>query len=423
MSHAYTPRGYASQIRKYPMGDPRRTVAAMRATLATEAASAAREGDYGRSARALNGLHRLAGFGALDIPTLRDRIASSRGVATGTLSTNAAAVARNQASATRISGIIALIAPLASGISGLLAAAINTPESRAVGRWLQLLIDGRFNSAAFTESEVRAVRAFCSTSNTVTSVVQQVTGVVMGVIQALAIASNANERTSADIELATQIINELVAWITSALNTICSEVTAVVPDASACAGAAGRPTGGEAGCCPGLIYRADIDRCVTALPSEPTARAQWTRAVDARRNVEAVLANPEAFTAAAVADAQARDGTTAFDMCEAEKALLLAMATTPQRGAPPPESTIVGVADRMAKVRAGTATGADRAALALGLAAMFNYLPPSSKARCYIILPPTGGCPAGCGANTGGGAGAIVALALPAAAFAWYMMK
>lgn len=421
MSHAFTPQGYASQIQKYKVGDPRRTVAVMRAVFAGEAARAARDGDYGRASQALNGLHKLTGFGALDTTALASRITASMNIATNALPEDAKSIARNQATAAQISGIIGLIGPLAQGLTALITAASSDPGARVVGSWINFLLGG--GTFAMTENDAKLAKSFCRGYANASAWVNGILGGVTGLINLAAI--NADAGTQRDIQRALAIVSALQGWLTTAFDTICREVNAAVPDTTTpvCAPASGIPTGGAAGCCPGLIYRADIDRCVTALPAEPTARVAWTRAVDARRTVEAVLANPEAFSAEAVAAAQARDGTTAYDMCEAEKALLATVATIPQRGTPATPETIDGVARRMAAVREGTATGADRLGLGIGLAAMFNYLPPSAKPRCYIVLPPTSGCPAGCGSSGVGGAGAIVALALPVAAFAWYMMK
>lgn len=146
------------------------------------------------------------------------------------------------------------------------------------------------------------------------------------------------------------------------------------------------------------------------------ARNRWVRALVARRDVEVALVNPGTL-AANRARYQALDGSTATELCAAENGLLEHVNPLPAWNTPPSETQVANATLAMS-------TGGPLAPLAI--AALYSYMPPSSKPRNFIRTPPPGRptCanlhPTGDGDGGGGGGGALL---LPAAAILWYMLK
>ena len=396
-----TPRAYAQKVQRYAPGDPRRRVAAARAVLAMRAAEAAQRQDFAGARHALSGLEQLATFGDVDTAAISARISRDLTNAAGRLTPDARAIATGQ----RVSGIISTVAGIVGPVTQIIAQATNDPGIIRAVSWMNLIIAGQV-SPSFGEDDLRLMAGACGAWNT------QVKPAVLGIKGLLLLALAAAGGDAATV--GPQVVNSLFGWITTALDTICTNLATVFPPASlapSCAGAGVRPGSGDvpagaAGCCPGLVFDPGSGRCQNESTVTPVgaAMARWVTAWTARRNVEVFLSGVPGVSATAIANAQANDASTAAELCAAETALLVYRNPIPARGTVP-------TADAAARSMTNTLT----------LAATF-YSPPSTRPRCYILRPPASGCSCG-GVSSGGGSGGIVAFALPAAALVWYMMK
>lgn len=436
MAYMNTPRAYAAAVQKYAPGTEKRKVAEMRAVLAAEAARAAHEdGDYARASRALEGLHRLGRFGDVDPGELTRRISST--IARRSLSSDAEALARGESLSTRIT----LVAAILGGVIQILAGLTNDRGIQRAAAWIDLIVRGRVNQAQFTEQELRDMASMCVVwSGGLRDTVVALTGIALAGVQAWAVdpSRSAADRTEAD--RVTAAIREFVDWTVFAFDTICSEFRTVFPRETSVnfcgpggAGvnrAGGRATSAE-DCCPPLVYNAARGNCVEArVEPEPAAaaRRRFIGAWRARRDVEVLLWAKDCpslppLVAAQVESARARDASTAAELCAAGTALLAFQSPLPRMP--------VGSGD--VEARAAAVTLVSPCTYEGGLRFIQKMLvPPQTHPYCYIAIPPAGGCPAGCqppvGGPSGGGGGAqsgggAVAVALPAVALLWYLMR
>lgn len=404
---ATTPRVYAAAVRRYTPGTPEHRVAAARAVLAMQAARAHQAGDYVKAGRALEGLGQLARFGDIDTAAISRNITRDLTNAAGRLTPDARALATGQ----RVSAAIQTIQSIAGPIMGLIVGAINDPGVTRAWNWVETVLTGRV-APTFTEADLRQMASACGAWNGgIKQAVLGVAGTVQG-IAALA-ASTADAGTQADVRTAMNVIQSLVSWIVAALDTICTNLATVFPPPElrptcAAAGVAPRPpmASGAEGCCTGLVFDPATGSCKqpTAAP-EPAqaARARFITAWTRRRDVEAWLS---VGNETQKANARARDASTAAELCAAGAALLTYQNPLPMmpRGAPftpPPINTsnVLTVAATLSRTA-------------------------STEPYCFIAVPPEGGCSSPCvGGGSQGGSAGIVALALPAAALLWYMMK
>lgn len=404
---ANTPRAYANAVQKYPVSDPRRRVAAARAVLAYRAAQAQQSGDYATASRALYGLGKLAALGDVDTAAIARNITRDLTTASGRLTPDARAVATGQ----RVSSIIGLVSSIISPIMGLITAAINDPGLTRAWNWAQVVLRGDV-APSFGESDLRLMASACSVWNGgAKAAVQGVAAAVEASVRLATIGADAS--TSVDANLAIQIVNSIVRWVVTALDTICNNLATVFPPASLepTCGAAGQPPApragmppSSAGCCAGLSF--DRGVCIAPTPTSPDAMAlhRFQQAWWRRRNTEAFMSvGNEAQKATARAD----DASTAAALCAAGQELLAFRSVLPQMprdGAPVPINTT--------NVLTVSAT---------------LFSPQSTRPYCSIAVRPAS-CPAGCAVPTssfsgGGGGAGIFAVALPAAALVWYMMK
>lgn len=401
---AMTPRAYVAKIKQYPPGDPRRAVAERRAAYAITAARAARAGDKNTARRAVSGLLGLAGLGVIDTAAIAERI---RFHGAGGIST---------AEAQRMARTISTVAGLASGVVNIIASlpGMDPGLSQAL-RWVDAILMGRTPPGI----DDRGVQDFCGVWRTWGATFSTFTenGILL-------VGQLANGGRPVDAEARNNIVS-IVRWIKAALDGLCADVPVPSPAPTApvrCATNGARPDSiglpqDPLSCCAGL-HLAEDGRCMPP-PREPLsayaqAFSRWNRAFEARRLVEYALRNP-AVTEAARRTAQANESATAAALCAAENALLAFVPVIPQRGTPPTAEQT----EAAGRALAGEGNPLSRA---LYIGALYSYSPPSSVPRCFIR--DRGGCsctnlhPPGTG---GGGAGA--AIALPAIALLWYMMK
>ena len=422
MAYMNTPRAYAAAVQKYAPGTEKRKVAEMRAVLAAEAARAAHEdGDYARASRALEGLHRLGRFGDVDPRAIAEGITRDLTSAAGRLSPDERAIATGR----NVADTIQLVQGIAGPIMDLITTQVNDPGLTRAWNWVQVVLTGR-TPPTFTEGDLREMAGACRVWNGGVKV--GVTGVMTGIRIAVAAARTAmNDSDKAAADTAMRVINSFVTWVVSAMDGICSSLGSAFPGIDgSCVGVgrAGVPrrVSGAAECCAGFV-RTPQGYCVPEREA-PTpaqqARARFERAFVARRNVEAALwaaQNPTITprpTAAAIAAAQANDARTAAELCAAGQALLTFQNPLPAM----PRSGAAAALDTRNWLTVAATLGAE----------------PSSAAYCNLGIAPAGGCPSGCelrtsriiGGGGGGGAqggGGAVAVALPAVALLWYLMR
>lgn len=406
---ATTPRAYAAAVRRYAPGTPEHKVATARAVLAMAAAKAHQDGDYARASRALEGLGQLARFGDVDTAAISRNITRDLTNAAGRLTPDARAIATGQ----RVASIIGTVSAIVTPVMSLITAAINDPGLTRAWNWVQVVLRGDV-APTFSDADLRLMAGACAAWNGgIKQAVQAIAGTLEAAVRLATL--NADAGTQGDARLAISIVNSLVSWVVAALDTICTNLATVYPPASAtpscaAAGVAPRPpmASGAEGCCTGLVFDPNTGSCKqqNAAP-EPAqaARARFMTAWTRRRDVEAILSGAPGPNARQIADAQARDASTAAELCAAGQALLAYQNPLPMmpRGAPftpPPINT--------SNYLTVTATLSRTA---------------STTPYCFIARPPTGGCVAPCSGGSQGGSAGIVALALPAAALLWYMMK
>lgn len=403
-----TPRAYANAVRRYTPGTPEHRVAAARAVLAYRAVQAHQSGDYSTASKALEGLGRLATFGEIDTAAISRNITRDLTNAAGRLTPDARAIATGQ----RVASIIGLVSSIISPVMSLITAAINDPGLTRAWNWVQLVLRGEV-APSFSEADLRLMASACGAWNG--GIKAAVQGVAAAIEASVRLATiNADSNTQADAATAIRVVNSLVSWVVTALDSICTNLATVFPPATltptcGAAGSPPRPRGGvplsAAGCCAGLVFDSRTGTCVTPTPATPdfAARTRFQRAWTARRDVEAWLS---VGNDTQKATARARDASTAAELCAAGQALLAfqnPLPAMPRAGVPAPINT----------------------SNVLTVAATL-YSPPSTQAYCSIAVRPEGGCPVGCtapGAGGGGGGAGIFAVALPAAALVWYMMQ
>lgn len=432
----YTPRHYVQQIERHLPGTPEHTVATMRAHLAVEAAKARRDGNYGRASLALAGLGKLAAFGEVDASALTRNINNMINARRAALGPEAAAALAGRAS------LIAGVAQFAGGLTSIIARATNDPGVMRMADWVNLILTGRMPTS-ISQSELMTMASACQVWNS--SVKPVVNGLAVAfqaaaltgdLATAFAGGAGSSESTpggslpSSIVDEGFQVASEVANWIIFALDTICSELLRAFPAASStqsCAADGRRPQDGTAaGCCPGLVLHPSGYCRPEAVPltAEQNARRRWQRAYEDRRTVETMITSPT-VTPEVRANGLARDRASADELCAAGADLLNYIPVLPSRGTPPTESMIQSgrtLLDNIATGRADPNATSTKLIGAIVFSGLGSYMPGGATPRCYIVTPPVGGCRAPCTGGSGGG-GNLIAIALPAAALAWYMMR
>jgi hypothetical protein len=406
-----TPGAYVAAVRRHTPGSSAHKVAAARAVLAYQAVKAQQDGDYARAGRALEGLGRLAHLGDVDTAAISRNITRNLTDAAGRLTPDARALATGQ----RVASIIGIVSGIVSPLMSLITAAINNPGLTRAWNWVQVVLRGDV-APTFGEEDLRLMASACAAWNGgVKTGVQAVAGTIAAAVQLATVT--ADPETQGNARTAITVVNSLVSWVVTALDTICTNLATVYPPASlspVCAGAGGSPrppmAAGAEGCCQGLVFDPSDRRCKQpAVAPEPAqaARTRFQRAWIARRNVEAKLAGVPGVSESSRANAVAMDASTAAELCAASSALLT-YQTIPQMPSRSNDATFVPPPLDMSSYVTVAAT-LTRA--------------PSTEPYCYIALRPTAGCAAPCSSGSQGGGAGIFAVALPAAAVLWYMMK
>lgn len=449
MPYTKTPRAYVKAISLYEPGSTEHRVASARATLALNAVRAYSNGDYALTSHSLEGLHRLAGLGEVDADALTRNISSAIEANTSGLSPEARALAAGEISNTALT-----VAGLVGGLVSILSAITPDPGVRAAADWMMLILAGR-RPRSFTQSQLQEMANMCSVwTNQVRPWVANGPSVIRNGAEGGEAFFDNILGTPPGVDPAFEAIlrgvEQFAGWVLFAFDTICSTLTPVLPPRPPCSPpgqpprrigrnpATGQPLPlSAAGCCPGLVYSRASGNCEASVPASDAdlARRRFQRAWVARRDVEALLyalRNPDKRTRllrqAQMDQAQANDASTATELCAASRALLAFRNPLPALGGARGEE----ITRPQARFDASN---------------WFEFLSslysaPSTRPYCYIAIPPAGGCSADCrpaalrtdgggprlnldfrsDGDKGGGGGAV-AVALPAVALLWYLMR
>lgn len=397
-----TPRSYFAAASRYPVGHPQQKREIMKTMIAMRAVTAAKRGDYDTARRALAGLRSLGDISEHDLAAIVQRTGAG-----DVTPERAASIARTISTISSIAGSVVQIIALAVG-----------GDVGKVLRWVDAIIRGNAPPEALSNNDfINFCRVWQSMSST------GFTSAATSAVNGVASLSRWDTATRNNVNL-------FVRWTAAALDSVCREVGPSVPSSTgtdtSCAGVGVSPQrhglpNVASSCCPQLVLEGGLCK---HPPSEaantPTALAfsRWRAALLDRRQVEVALATPGS---AAAATAQTRNAQTATELCSAETALLELVNPLPAWGSPPSEATLASSLAIMNGRNTDGSSHTPNALDALVVAGAFSYMPPSTKARCFIRNPPPEGCT--CGSSSSGGGGGVVAIALPALALLWYAMK